>query len=73
VWAPRIVGLFGLLVMLGGFGFALYRTSTARSDDAVRASKKNVLLDELVELEKSGKNAQRRAEIASELERLWAD
>ena len=73
VWAPRIVGLFGLLVMLGGLGFALYRTSTARSDDAARASKKNALLDELVELEKSGKNAQRRAEIASELERLWAD
>jgi hypothetical protein len=72
-WAPRIVGLFGLLVMLGGLGIALYRTSTARSDDTARATKKNALLDELVELEKSGQDPTRRAQIASELERLWAD
>ncbi|MEP6864866.1 MAG: carboxypeptidase-like regulatory domain-containing protein [Deltaproteobacteria bacterium] len=72
-WAPRIVGLFGLLTMLGGLGFALYRTSTARSADTARSDQKNALLDELVELEKSGQNETRRAQIASELERLWAD
>lgn len=73
LWAPRIVGLFGLLTMLGGLGFALYRTSIARTVDNARAMKKNALLDELVELEKSGQNETRRAQIASELERLWAD
>jgi hypothetical protein len=72
-WAPRIVGLFGLLTMLGGLGFALYRTSTARTQDTARADQKSALLDELVELEKSGQNETRRAQIASELERLWAD
>jgi len=73
VWAPRIVGIFGLLVMIGGLGFAIYRTSTARTEDLARADKKNALLDELVDLEKSGKNPKRRAEIANELERLWVD
>jgi hypothetical protein len=72
-WAPRIVGLFGLLTMLGGLGLALYRTSTSRAAHSARAAKKSELLDELVELEKSGQNETRRAEIASELERLWAD
>ena len=72
-WAPRLVGLFGLLTMLGGLGLALYRTSTSRAEDRTRAAKKNELLDELVALEKSGQNEPRRAQIASELERLWVD
>ncbi|MEO6772269.1 MAG: carboxypeptidase-like regulatory domain-containing protein [Kofleriaceae bacterium] len=72
-WAPRLVGLAGLIVMLSGLGLALYRTSTSRTADTTRADKKNELLDELVELEKSGQNETRRAQIASELERLWVD
>ncbi|HET9990694.1 MAG TPA: hypothetical protein VFQ65_19325 [Kofleriaceae bacterium] len=72
-WAPRLVGVLGLLTMLGGLALALYRTSASRAAQSDRAAKKNALLDELVELEKSGKNEKRRVQIASELERLWAD
>jgi hypothetical protein len=72
-WAPRIVGIVAILIMLSGLGFALHRTSTTRAADAARTAKRSKLLDELVELEKSGKDAKRRAQITAELEALWDD
>jgi hypothetical protein len=72
-WAPRIVGILAILVMLGGLGFALQRTTATRAADVVRAAKRAKLLDELVELERNHKDAKRRAQIATELEALWDD
>jgi hypothetical protein len=72
-WAPRIVGILAVLIMLGGLGYALHRTSTTRAADLARAQARSKLLDELVELEKSGKNDKRRAQITTELEALWDD
>ncbi len=72
LWAPRIVGVVAVMVMLGGLSFALYRTSAGRSKE--RAERRSQLLDELVEIEKSGKrDDKRRAQITSELEQLWVD
>ncbi len=72
-WAPRIVGVLALIVMLTGLGFALSRSQLARAADAARTAKRAKLLDELVELEKSGKNDKRRTAITTELEDLWDD
>ncbi len=79
LWAPRIVGVVAIFVMLGGLSLALYRGSTARSNE--RAARRTQLLDELVELEKSAQKTganntrddQRRAQITNELEQLWVD
>lgn len=74
VWGPRIVGIVAILLMLGGLGIAIYRTSMARTTDVGRAKKRADLLDELVELEKSGKqDDKRRTQITNELEELWVD
>ncbi len=72
-WAPRIVGIVAVLVMLSGLGFALSRSSLVRAADAARSKKRAALLDELVELEKSGKNDKRRTAVTAELEDLWDD
>lgn len=76
LWAPRVVGVVAIFVMLGGLSLALYRGSTARSNE--RAARRTQLLDELVELEKSvqkggAKDDKRRAQITNELEQLWVD
>ena len=74
VWGPRLVGIIAILFMLGGLTIAIYRTSTARTTDVGRAKKRAELLDELVELEKSGKkDDKRRTQITNELEDLWVD
>jgi hypothetical protein len=72
-WAPRVVGILAVIVMLTGLGFALQRTSATRAVDLARAHKRTQLLDELVELEKAGKDNKRRAQITDELEALWDD
>ena len=84
LWAPRIVGVLAIVLMLGGLGLGLYRSSTARVHE--RATRRSQLLDELVELEKAGqagqgaeaglagtKHDERRAQITNELEQLWVD
>ncbi|CAN5158196.1 hypothetical protein BH11MYX1_BH11MYX1_02070 [soil metagenome] len=76
LWAPRIVAIIAIFLMLGGLSFALYRSSTARSNE--RATRRARLLDELVALEKSGQNDgfkddKRRIQITNELEQLWVD
>jgi hypothetical protein len=69
-WVPRVVGILVVLVMLGGLTFALMRS---RTQDTARRQKRQQLLDELVELEKSRSNSQRRDQVMAELERLWDD
>jgi hypothetical protein len=70
VWVPRVVGVFVVLVMLGGLGVALGRRAR---EDGTRAARRQALLDELVELERTNKDKKRREAILSELEALWGD
>jgi len=70
VWVPRFVGVIVLAMLLGGIAFALARPApTAKPDHEAR---RNKLLEELVELDRDGKqDTRRRAQIIDELERLW--
>ncbi len=70
IWVPRVVGVLVLLTLLGGIGFAVTRPSPgAKLDHDARRAK---LLDELVDLDRDGKqDTRRRAQIVDELERLW--
>jgi len=70
VWIPRVVGVFVVLVMLGGLGVALARRA---QNDGVREARRQALLDELVELERTNKDKKRREAILQELEALWGD
>jgi hypothetical protein len=56
--------------MAGGLGIALSRRSRS---DATREARRQALLDELVELERTNKDKSRRDAILSELEALWGD
>lgn len=73
-WVQGIVGILVVCVMLGGVIVALRsrrpgETAGASGSDEARRQQ---LLDELVELERSGANPKRRDQLLSELERLWA-
>jgi hypothetical protein len=70
IWAPRIVGILVLAMMLGGIAFALLRPAAPAKPD--HEARRHKLLDELVELDRDGKqDTRRRAQIIDELERLW--
>lgn len=71
VWAPRIVGVFVILMIVGGVALALAR-SAAKTPDTVNLARKQALLDELVELERSGADNRRREQLIAELEKLWS-
>jgi hypothetical protein len=58
-----------LLVIVGGIAFALARKRGPTDDE--REARRQKLLDELVELQRSGKNPKRREQIMAELESLW--
>lgn len=73
VWVPRIVGGLAVIVMIAGIGIALSRKSEETHESDARKAKRQKLLDELVELEKAGKNEKRREQIMTELEQLWDD
>jgi hypothetical protein len=70
IWVPRVVGVLVLLTLLAGIGYALTRSAPiAKPDHEARRAK---LLDELVDLDRDGKqDTRRRAQILDELERLW--
>jgi hypothetical protein len=71
VWMPRIIGIIVVIILLAGIGAVLTRD---RSKEDVRASRRQKLLDELVELDRAGgtgKAAKRREQILAELETLW--
>ncbi len=73
LWAPRMLGLTVVMMMLGGVCFALFhKKGGAVHDLGVKRAK---LMDELVELERTGSKdsaAKRRKEaLMAELETLW--
>lgn len=72
VWLPRILGVLVLVVLLAGLVAALARKRDETHRE--REVRRGKLLDELVELERSGapgKAAKRREQIMAELESLW--
>jgi hypothetical protein len=71
IWVPRVVGVLVVGVMLAGIFLALTRKQPARA--AVKSSEalRQKLLEELVEIERSGGNPKRREQLLSELEELW--
>jgi hypothetical protein len=73
VWLPRIIGVAVVFVMLTGLTIALRRSRPDSAAAAAREARRQKLFDELVELEKSGKNEKRREQIVAELESLWDD
>jgi hypothetical protein len=74
IWAPRIVGVLVLMMILGGLGLALVTRERAPSDSDTSARREK-LMTELVELEKRGietsKDRNRREQLIDELERTW--
>lgn len=70
IWLPRIFGVLVVLLMVGGVAAAILSKRSAEGDRHVRRQK---LLDELVELERSQAKgtAKRREQILAELESLW--
>ena len=58
-------------MIVGGVVLALARTS-AKTPDSVNLARKNALLEELVELERSGADNRRREQLIAELEKLWS-
>jgi hypothetical protein len=71
IWMPRVVGVLVVLTILGGFVFALFLRGS-KVPSSVQASRKAALLDELVELERSGGgDSKRKEQLMAELEKLW--
>ena len=70
IWAPRLVGILVVLMIIGGITLAFVSTA-AKTPDTVNLARKNALLDELVELERSGADNRRREQLIAELEKLW--
>lgn len=70
-WVQGIVGVLVVCVILAGVALAL--TGRRRAEDAESAveARRRQLLDELVELERTGANPKRREQLLGELERLW--
>ena len=68
-----MIGLVVVLLIIGGIVFALDRSKVDHASTAQREERRQKLLEELVELEKSGKNEKRREQIMAELEKLWDD
>jgi hypothetical protein len=75
IWLPRLTGVLVVAVMLAGLYFALTRKppqSAAASAASAAAARRQRLLDELVELERTGQNPRRRDQLLAELEDLWS-
>lgn len=77
IWLPRIIGVLVVIVVIGGISVAIFKKRPDEVESAERTARRQKLLDELVELEKSGKTegkaAKRREQIMTELEALWDD
>ena len=74
VWLPRIIGLLVVGVILVGVVLAVARPGSGRAAaDPGREARRTRLLEELVELERTGKDAKRRESLLVELEKLWDD
>lgn len=73
IWMPRVAGVLVLLILTGGIVLALKKRPELRTKDARDATKsrRERLLDELVELERTGGDPARREQLVIELERIW--
>lgn len=72
VVVPRLVGLLVLGMLVAGILLAILRRPAAAA--APSGNKRSAaLLDELVELERTGKDPARREQVLAELERLWRE
>jgi len=82
-WIQGVIGVLVVAVMLAGVVLALLgrrdgaagkgggKGAGKGSVASAAAGRRRLLLDELVELERSGANPQRREQLLEELERLW--
>jgi hypothetical protein len=70
-WVPRIIGIFVVGLMLAGLVLALLARRRVTVVDPSRETRRAKLLDELVALDKVGKDNKRREAVISELESLW--
>jgi len=71
-WVSDLVGILVVGLILAGVGFALVRKPAADAAAAVTSdTRRQKLLDELVELERAGGNPKRREQLLGELEQLW--
>lgn len=73
-WVQGIVGVLVVAVILAGLGFALLARRPAQVANTETEARRQRLLDELVELERSGAgaaNPRRREQLLAELEQLW--
>jgi hypothetical protein len=71
-WVQGAVGLLVVAVMLAGIGMALFTRRPAEVAAAGEEVRRQRLLDELVELERTGANPKRREQLLVELEQLWS-
>jgi hypothetical protein len=71
-WVPRVIGALVVALMVTGVVLALLaRRRQSGVEDASRESRRAKLLDELVTLDKAGKDNKRREAVIGELESLW--
>jgi hypothetical protein len=71
IWMPRVVGILVLGMLVAGVLLALIRKPAPAAPGGNK--RRAVLLDELVELERTGKDPARREHVLAELERHWRD
>jgi hypothetical protein len=70
-WVPRVIGVLVVAMMLTGLVLALLARRREAGADPSRESRRAKLLDELVALDKVGKDNKRREAVIGELESLW--
>lgn len=70
-WVQGAVGILVVGMMLAGVLVALFARRRPEEADPGDEARRQRMLDELVELERSGANPKRREQLLAELERLW--
>jgi hypothetical protein len=70
-WVSRIVGVLVVALMLGGVMLALFGKRKVAAAAPDREARRQRLLDELVQLERSGGSPKRHEQLVRELEELW--
>jgi hypothetical protein len=70
-WVQVIIGVLVIAMLLGGVAVALFARRPKEVAGGTAETQRQRLLDELVELERSGANPKRREQLLGELEQLW--
>jgi hypothetical protein len=70
-WVTGLIGLLVLAVIVGGVVIAIMVRRPEQTTQEQTETRRQRLLDELVELERSGANPKRREQLLGELEQLW--